>query len=582
MQKAGRKLALRFRGLTVQIVLWTVLPLTLVLIGVAFTGVYSHEQAMRDLVQERDKALATTGAAQVRELLRTRVAALERLDAEQAFHHRDMGALQILLAEAGTLHGLFAEDVALLDEGGQVMVHGTGEPAWIYDEHVLPLVRAVLGREDVALTQVFDVSEGAGIFLLGIPVDDANGTTYGVLAGPVSMSSLGLGSVLNQVQAGEQGAVYVVDAAGQILAHSAAEQIPSSLADQRGVAQALQDSQPGATLTQALDGERMTLAYAPVTFADAGWRILITEPWHEVIGPVLRYSQFMPLVAVLAAVVSLITLYYGVQSIARPLQTLGQEAERVAWGDFEAIRTPVGGVQEIEDLRRTLEQMAKRIQSYQNGMHDYIAAITQGQEEERKRLARELHDDTAQALIALGQRVEMAQKALRSDPERAVERLSQARAMIAEALEEVRRFSRDLRPVYLDDLGFIPALEMLTREADQREDLSLHFAVTGEVRRLSPDLELAAYRIVQEAVNNAVQHAAASQAWVEVRFEAESLVLSMRDDGQGFEAPNLPDTLARQGHFGLMGIQERALLYGGSLSIRSAPGEGTEIEVRFP
>ncbi|NIV32671.1 MAG: hypothetical protein GWN58_25465, partial [Anaerolineae bacterium] len=92
---------------------------------------------------------------------------------------------------------------------------------------------------------------------------------------------------------------------------------------------------------------------------------------------------------------------------------------------------PVGGVEEIEDLRRTLDQMARRIQRYQRGMHDYIAAITQGQEEERKRLARELHDDTAQALIALNQQVEMAQKILDADPVLAAERLVEVRGMLA-------------------------------------------------------------------------------------------------------------------------------------------------------
>ena len=174
----------------------------------------------------------------------------------------------------------------------------------------------------------------------------------------------------------------------------------------------------------APDGERMTLAYAPVDYGGLGWRVLIEEPWQEVVGPVLRYSQFVPLVAVLAAIVSVLALYYGLRSIVRPLQALGQQAERVAWGDFEATGSPVGGVEEIEDLRRTLDQMAGRIQSYQRGMHDYIAAMTEGQEEERKRLARELHDDTAQSLIALNQQVEMAQRLLTTDPDRAAERLA--------------------------------------------------------------------------------------------------------------------------------------------------------------
>jgi len=266
----------------------------------------------------------------------------------------------------------------------------------------------------------------------------------------------------------------------------------------------------------------------------------------------------------------------------RPLQALGSQAERVAWGDFSATRTPVGGVEEIEDLRRTLDQMAKRIQGYQRGMHDYIAAMTQGQEEERQRLARELHDETVQALVALGHQVEMAQKLLVSDPERAAGRLAEVKVMLADTVEGIRRFSRDLRPIYLEDLGFLPALEMLAREADRQVNLSAHLDTTGPVRRLPPDLELAAYRIVQEALNNVVQHAGATNAWVEVRFNDSSLDLSVRDDGQGFEAPDLPDALARQGCFGLMGIQERAMLYGGQMALRSAPGQGTEVTAHLP
>jgi two-component system sensor histidine kinase UhpB len=238
-------------------------------------------------------------------------------------------------------------------------------------------------------------------------------------------------------------------------------------------------------------------------------------------------------------------------------------------------------VKEIEDLRQTLDQMAERIQRYQDGMHDYIAAITLGQEEERKRLARELHDSTVQALIALGQRVEMVHKALPPESDRAAARLDELKSMLDETLEGVRRFTRDLRPIYLEDLGFVPALEMLARPGSL-DGLDVDVSVVGVARRLSPDMELAAYRIVQEALNNVLQHAQATRAWVQVRFESEQLVLTVRDDGHGFEVPTMPDALARQGHFGLMGIQERAMLYGGRLLIRSEPGAGAEIVVRLP
>ena len=570
----------RFRGLAVQIVLWTVLPVTLVLIGVAFTGVYSHEQAMRSMVEERDRALAVVSAAQVRELLRERASALERLAAAPGFQ-QGRAAQGDSLAEAGTLDGLFAGEVALLDEEARVVADWNGLPAWAEaQEAVLALVRAVTVRQGEALSPVLDTPEATGLFLLGIPVYDASGAMAGVLAGPLTASTLGLDAVLSQAQVGKHGAIYVVDPSGRVAAHSPSAHARASLAGHTGLTIAQQATGSGATECRSPEGEKMALAYAPLD-PGPGWHVILEEPWSEISSPVLRYSQAMPLVAALAAVVALLTLYYGIRSLVQPLRALTRRAEQLAWGDFDAASTPVGGVEEIEDLRRTMDQMARRIQAYQRGMHSYIAAITEGQEEERKRLARELHDETAQALIALGQQVEMANKLLATSPERAAERLEVVRKMVSEAVEGVRRFSRDLRPIYLEDLGFVPALEMLAGEARQRQGLVVEFRTSGAVRRLPPEMELAAYRIVQEALHNVVQHAQAGHAWVEVRFEPQALVLRVRDDGKGFEAPDLPDALAREGHFGLMGMQERALLYGGTLAIQSAPGRGTEVTVRF-
>jgi two-component system sensor histidine kinase DegS len=106
--------------------------------------------------------------------------------------------------------------------------------------------------------------------------------------------------------------------------------------------------------------------------------------------------------------------------------------------------------------------------------------------------------------------------------------------------------------------------------------------VTGEARRLPADLELAAYRIVQEALNNVSQHAEASQAEVVIHFNSQQLSLSVHDNGRGFDAPDLPDALVRQGHFGLMGIQERAMLYGGQMTLESKPGSGTLLLAQLP
>jgi signal transduction histidine kinase len=470
-----------------------------------------------------------------------------------------------------------------LDLQGQVVASGTDRLLWP-QSHGQVLADAVMRRQGIAVSVLASEQGTSSGVLLGVPVHNVDGALGNVLAGLVSFASAEFEALLQEAVVGETGIVYLVDHTGQVLTSSISGQPgqESSLEGHTGIEVCLQDSEAGATFCQAPDGEQMTLAYAPVAFADAGWRVIIRQPWAEVIGPVLRYSQLMPLVAALAAIVSLLTLYYGVRAIAQPLQALGRRAERVAWGDFDATGAPVGGVEEIEDLRRTLDMMAKRIRTYQNVMRSYIGAMTRGQEEERKRLARELHDDTTQALIALGQQLERTQKLLPEHSSRAAERLNELRTDLVHIVDDVRRFSRNLRPTYLEDLGFIPALEMLTRKADQEGPLSVHFAVAGQVRRLPPDLELACYRIVQEALNNVAQHAKAAHVWLEVHFEADQLVLSIRDDGKGFETPDLPDSLAEQGHFGLVGVRERAFLYGGHLAIRSALGQGTLVTVQLP
>jgi signal transduction histidine kinase len=266
----------------------------------------------------------------------------------------------------------------------------------------------------------------------------------------------------------------------------------------------------------------------------------------------------------------------------RPLQELDRRAARVAWGDFDAVKEPVGGVQEMEDLRATLAQMADRIRAYQSGMRDYLSAVTQAQEEERARLARELHDDTVQSLIALKQRAQMARRVVSHDPQRADERLAELERLIDHELGALRQLIGDLRPIYLEDLGFVPALEMLARRMEEQKGLTVTVEIRGEIARLAPDLEVAAFRIVQQALDNVAAHARARNAWVEVVFAADTLNLVVRDDGTGFIPPDQPADLARRGHFGLMGMHERTLLYGGQLIITSSPGAGSTIEAHLP
>jgi len=314
----------------------------------------------------------------------------------------------------------------------------------------------------------------------------------------------------------------------------------------------------------------------------AEWGLVVQEPWADAVAPLMRVSEWTPVILLLTTVIALLVIFFGARYIIHPLQELDRRAARVAWGDFGAVQQPVGGVQEIETLRRTLNQMAGQIESYRTALRDYLAAVTLAQEEERRRLARELHDDTTQTLIALMHRVEMCEKAT-GDSVRLAGRLNEVRELAIGALESVRRLVHDLRPIYLEDMGLLPALDMLAGDMSQSTGAPpIKLNVAGTPRRLPPDVELAVYRIVQEALSNVVRHAGATTAQVRLEFGGEGLTLTVEDDGVGFAVPDTPHTLARDGHFGLMGMRERALRFGGHLSLRSQPGAGTTVVVHLP
>jgi signal transduction histidine kinase len=372
----------------------------------------------------------------------------------------------------------------------------------------------------------------------------------------------------------------VVDGKGRTLAHPDLRQVGADLRNDAGVTEALREGE-GAFILRDDDGDPALIAFAPVSGTD--WVVLVREPVEGLIGPILRLSNLAPVVAVGAGILSLLILTSGWRTIVHPLQQLVQATGQISWGDYSAISIPVGGVQEVRDVHHALTEMVERIRGYEAGIRDYLGAVTRGQEAERSRLARELHDGPVQELIALGQRSEMAQRALqRGDTEHAQALLENLLHAERETVHEVRRIISALRPIYLEDLGLLPALEMLVQQAAARAPARVRLEQEGSVERFVPEVELAAYRIAQEALNNAIQHAQAQSIVLRIGCDSDSCTLAVTDDGIGFTLPQRPDRLTQAGHFGLVGMRERATQLGGSLQIRTAPGAGTQVTAHLP
>jgi signal transduction histidine kinase len=203
-----------------------------------------------------------------------------------------------------------------------------------------------------------------------------------------------------------------------------------------------------------------------------------------------------------------------------------------------------------------------------------LQAVIRAQEEERRRIARELHDSFGQSLASILLGLKVLEDA--GTGEEARDRIADLRDVAARAAADVGRIAFELRPTLLDDLGLGPALERYANEIEQRTGTRVTVELT--VRdRLDPDVETVVYRVAQEAITNTVKYAEAGEIWIALSSTDGDVRLVVADNGRGFE----PDAQAGTG-LGLLGMHERAELVGGKLSIRSAPGEGTTVDLYLP
>jgi two-component system sensor histidine kinase DegS len=215
-------------------------------------------------------------------------------------------------------------------------------------------------------------------------------------------------------------------------------------------------------------------------------------------------------------------------------------------------------------------------------MRFYVGQVTRAQEEERKRIARELHDETTQDLIALSRRLEALSDEDGGASSEAQKRMCELQELVEEALRGVRRFSQNLRPSALDDLGLLAALEGVAAAQPEEGGPSTELQVVGEKRRLPPEVELTLFRIAQEALTNVRRHARADRAGVTVRFGASDVELVVEDDGCGFSVPPRLEDFGSQKKLGIVGMVERVRLLGGTLVVDSGPGRGTRLVARVP
>jgi two-component system sensor histidine kinase UhpB len=294
-------------------------------------------------------------------------------------------------------------------------------------------------------------------------------------------------------------------------------------------------------------------------------------------------DQFLGLAAgfvTVGIIASVVANYVVLRAAFRPLATLEQTALAVRDGDLSARAAPTSFMDpQVAHLAETFNATLDELARDRAELRSLASQVIRAQEDERRRIARELHDDTAQVLFAQLLRL----TALKASPDPGVHAMaSTLEEMTVEALEGVRRLALELRPPALDDLGLSAALGELAQRCGEQLNVPVDYQSRGLRGRLPAEVELVLYRVAQEALTNVAKHANAHRVWVDVDRTADDVCISIRDDGRGFDRTVTPGSDGRGLGLGIFGMEERVALVGGRFRIWSRPHRGTEIFAFIP
>ncbi len=505
------------------------------------------------------------------------------------------------------LRARLVDHVALVGPAGTVLLReppARGEPAAVPDAADIQTA-VTTGRP--AVSNMIPSAAPRRLYLL-VPIRDWRGQVVLVAAGEIDPNGSRFSSVLDGFRMAPGGSIDVLDGTGLTIASTDRARRLRQRDDAAEIASAIRDRRGTVRDGTGADAE-MVLALAPMT--SARWGVLIRQ--DESVAFAQARSARWTILWLGPALLGLALLFAwgAARSVRGPIALLTDSAERIAYGNlsqpipdlgadevgrlgrsFEqmrmALRASIGHVEQanldlerrVEERTHELEGLYHQLQEREAWREELLRKVISAQEDERKRLARELHDETSQTLSALAMKIETALAAWPSEASR--ERLVEARGLTVRTLEELHRLIFDLRPSVLDDLGLLSAIRWYAERHLERRGIAVRCEFSGVADRLVPELETALFRVCQEAITNIAKHSEADSVLIQCLEREDRISIEIEDDGKGFSPESLPPPAARERGLGLLGMRERVELFGGTLVLDSAPGQGTRIAVTVP
>lgn len=531
-------------------------------------------------------------------------------------------------------YSLFTDGIFLVGPEGRVVL--AYPPGRDPDSLIgIPFVMEALKHKQQVISDIHTMrNTGRKVLFVLVPLKDGKGQVIGIAGGEINPTTYILNRIIRAIPAADETFIELVDSSGTVIASNKPGRIFTSSDHDRFLENLIAkkktavtrchrchtsiESKAGGGAAGGGEKDKRTLdmlAFAPLS--GSSWGVLVREPGEQVFAPSTGLKQKFLLLAVISIASALMLALGMSRSIVKPIRQLIKATERISTGNLEEpvnidARDEIGALGEgFEAMRAELSKSLKRIHRHRDELELKVAERTQeleenkkrlavllkqvitAQEDERKRIARELHDETSQNLAALGMSLEIASMAHRQRKLDPMD-LQQLQGRVTQALEGLNMIIRDLRPPVLDDLGLESAIRwLLQRHLDGKGiACSLTFSNTCatwlEGRSNSGEFEKAAelmlFRVIQEAIANIAKHSGASLVSAHFSLTGRSLHMALEDNGKGFDikAAMLAPGREKGAGFGLLGMRERMAILGGSLDICSDPGHGTMVVIEAP
>jgi signal transduction histidine kinase len=504
------------------------------------------------------------------------------------------------------LRSRFVNGVFLLDAAGEPAAEEPHGSHRIAPPASTPELQATLRDGKPRVTGLVGDGAERRAYAL-VSVMDWRGHPVGVVGGVLDPAAPRRARVLRHLLRGNLGRADLVDAGGVVLASTDRTWLhrPEPCRARSAALVAARASEV-ARCRDCHDAPRSLLAAAALTVAP--WGVAATYPEDAVLATAGAVPHWFPVFGVGLVLAAGAFAWGAARSVTRPVAVLTASAERVAAGQMDEPIPELGGDElgrlgkSVERMRASLSQLIGQVERANEELEARVEDRTRelaranaelrerdaqrqrllrmvitAQEDERKRIARELHDETTQSLAVLVMGLETAAQAIREGGPRP--RLDEVKALAVRTLDEVHRLILDLRPAVLDDLGLFSALRWYAERQLGARGIAVRCEIHELDRRPPPEMAIALFRIGQEAMNNIARHAHAESVLIQLGHDERELWIEIEDDGGGFDPGTAP---ADRPHYGLLGIRERAELLGGRATIDSAPGMGTRVEVRVP